>query len=461
MSETTSKVSNTYQFLMTRIQDKSEGAIPHISDFYYIAFIRDIIRRQSTFIEAFALISRATISLIDAEISVGNYPSYELTGYELTGDGNDNEDKKQIYKTFYSTNVIILCAESQKENISSARNVEDYAVPVKLLLVHPIAYQMSKNTGLNINYSPVVTPEPKNPKLIALETIINNQFNPQYNESEIESFTQSVVNKYASQPKHIKQIVFGDRSNLNLTNYGCIYVPATIPEINVPEYIINNYKPFNTPSYWFLDTFNFGDYDNSADSYENGKIPIWAILINFFNCINTFKKEDISKNIITMVHTHLLKREDFIDSFGTFNRPNAIVNFIDGDSKYHKIKMGDLPKRTVSDNSQVVQDSQVTSFTVFYNDTIDAAKDRLVACRQLFNNQIDCIEFFESPLSTPEWLQFGKLYNMEYDDSTNENTFRYVHTPITIMNIFKRRQIKDDTMENINKYAMLRLIDKQ
>ncbi|MDD4081810.1 MAG: hypothetical protein PHD05_00350 [Sphaerochaetaceae bacterium] len=446
--------SNVYQFLLTRIQDKSQGEIPHISDFQYVAFVRDPIRRQSTFIEVFATVALSTITLIHSEISVGKYPYYELSCYLLTGEGEDNVDRSHVQSLIYSTTVVILCADIQKENISTSRADTDFSTNVKFLMVHPVAFQMSKNTGFNIVYSS----NKQKARLLSLSTILNNDFNPHYS-GDITSFTDYIINKYSASSNPIKQVVLGDRANLNYTNYNQISVPSTIPEINVAEYLINTYKPFNTPSYWFLDTFNFTNYEGSGTL--TGKIPIWAILINFFNCINTFKKEDISINYITMIYAHLLKREEFIDSFGIFNRPNAIVNFVGSDMTTSQLKMGELPKTLLTDNSSVTQDSRETSFRIYYPDSVRFAKNRLVACRKLFTDQIEQIEFFETPQSDPMWLQFGKLYNIEYDETTYENKFKFIHTPIVILNIFKRRQIKDDTMENINKYAMLRLVAEQ
>jgi hypothetical protein len=268
-----------------------------------------------------------------------------------------------------------------------------------------------------------------------------------------------VIKKYSAQFQNIKQHVLADKNCINFTKYDQIMVPPTLPEINVPEYIINTYKPFNSPTFWFFDIFNFANYDN-ASTPSNGKIPIWSLLINFFNCFNIFKKIDISTNVSITMNTKLLKTEQFIDNFGIFNRPNAIVNFISPNMTHTQVSLGETPNVLRTDNSYKKQTSRITSMKVYYPDSLQYAKKRIEECRKIFIEQIDRIEHYETTLTTPDWLQFGQLYNLEFDTATGINTFKYIHTPIAIINIFKRREMKDDTLECINKYTMIRLVNK-
>ena len=463
MVEESKKTTAVYEFLLTR-SNEMDKTLPHITDFHYIAFIRDPIAKQATYIDMQAMVPIATLTVIETEISNGRFPQYELTGNLIKDIDVSNENGENIQKVFYKTFVVVISISKQKDNISSDRPTGEGAIPVRMLLANPIAYQMFKNTGFNKVLTPYTLPDDPdndNPVLIALETIINNSFNPQSDDSKLTSFMDYVRKKYAGsiETKDIKQIVLADKAKVNLHHWGQITIPPTLPEINVPEYIINTYKPFTTSSYWFFDSFNFGNYDNNS-APENGIIPIWAILICFYNCINIFKKVDISKDSDIMSFTHLLGTAPFADTMGILNRPNAMVNFI-GPNMTQKLEtFGEPPKVLKSDNTYETQESRMTSLKIYYPDNIDSAKDRITDSIELFLKHIDCIEFYETTNTTPDWLQFGKLYNLEKDPETGINLNTYIHTPIYIANIFKRRQTRDATLECINKYSMLRLVNK-
>ncbi|MCK9439487.1 MAG: hypothetical protein WC188_03950 [Candidatus Caldatribacteriota bacterium] len=454
--------ANVYSFILTRPNDY-DGKIPHITDFHYVAFIRNPILKQSTYIDIQAVVPMATIIIIENEINNGKFPLYELSCYELKNIDKINESDKNIQKLIYTTFVNIVNITKLIDNNSPDRILTEGSIPTRMLVVDPVSYQMSQNTGFNYIFGPKVKEHENdteiNPHLIALETIINNSFNPQIQESKLMSFMDYVIKKYSAQFQNIKQHVLADKNCINFTKYDQIMVPPTLPEINVPEYIINTYKPFNSPTFWFFDIFNFANYDN-ASTPSNGKIPIWSLLINFFNCFNIFKKIDISTNVSITMNTKLLKTEQFIDNFGIFNRPNAIVNFISPNMTHTQVSLGETPNVLRTDNSYKKQTSRITSMKVYYPDSLQYAKKRIEECRKIFIEQIDRIEHYETTLTTPDWLQFGQLYNLEFDTATGINTFKYIHTPIAIINIFKRREMKDDTLECINKYTMIRLVNK-
>ncbi len=448
-----------YEFILSRtnILDKS---LPHITDFQYIAFIRDPIKKQGVLIDMEAMIPNATLDAIEVELSQKKFPEYELTCHQIKDIDKSNEADDNIKLKLYSSFVVIRVCERQKDKTTTDRTTAEGAIPCRIVLENPIAWQMSVNTGFNVVFTPYTktdTNSSQNPELIALETIINNSFNPQIKTSQMSSFTDYMIKKYAGNSKNIKQIVLADKSTVNLHHYEQITIPPTIPEINVPEYINNTYKPFSTPSFWFFDSFNFGDYDKDSKPI-NGKIPIWAILINFFNCYKTFEKVDISKDANITTFTHRIDSQPFADTESILDRPNAVINFIKTNMTQTLKKLGTLPKTLMADNTSETQDSRMTSLRIYVPDDIKPAEQRIMDNIGIFREHIDKIELYETTNTTPIWLQFGKLYNLEKDPKTGINTNDYIHTPVYIANIFKRRQLKDATLECINKYAMLRLI---
>jgi len=460
------KTTAVYRISLTKVNTAAELLVPgeqsemldEITDFHYLAFIRNPITKQATYIDAQAMVPTATLISIESAITGNNFPQYELQIMLMSEtESEDNSESSNEQELIYSGFVVIIDSDSKKDSTVTGRynTGADASIPTRLLLSNPIAYEMSKRTGFNVIFSPDVENQ-TNPTLIALETIMNDDFNPEFEDTEIFSF-MDYVRTYAADESDIKQIVLADKSTVNLSHYGQITVPPTISEISVPEYIINTYKPFSTPSFWFFDTFNFANYDDDSEP-ENGKIPIWCILICFYNAFNTFECVDISEDEDINNYTHLLSTAAFNDRFGILP-PNAVVNFINTVSQTCKtIALGEIPSVQMTDNSSIKLEHRDKSCVVKFKDDIKEAQTRIMDCASMFTEHIHQIEYYETTNTTPEWLQFGKLYNMEKDQETGINKNEYLHTPICIINVFKRRQTKDNTMECINKYAMIRLI---
>lgn len=436
MAETT---TNVYEFLLMRAKEGDKN-LPNITDFHYIAFIRNPVLKQATYIDMQAQVPITTLTVIDAEINNGKFPQYELCCYQIKDIDKSDDNAENRQKLFYTTFVNIISISEQKDTSSTARPQAESTIPVRMLLVNPIAWQMNINTGFNKVFE----------RKIALDTI--------------NEFAEYMIKKYGASAKNIKKFELADKNTVNLIPYPQITIPPTLPEINIPEYIIHTYKSHSTPCLWFFDTFNFGDYDK-ASAPENGKIPIWCLLINFFNCANTFKKIDISKDVDIPMLTHLIGTAKFTDTRGILNRPNPMVNFYGPNMTQVLKKLGSLPQTQKTDVSYQTESARHTSLKVYYPDSQDNAEKRLVDCVSLFSEHIDRIEYYETANTSPDWLQFGKLYNIEYslkiDNNPKINENKYIHTPLVILNIFKRRQAKDNLLECINKYAMLRLVEQK
>ena len=461
------KTTGIYSILLTKIDKSPDNKkVYAIGDFHYLAFIRDPIRRQATFISARAMSSLDIVEIMEKDIDFGignnqNFPQWELTINDII-----DADNPKSTKPLYTTTVLVLQVKRDVDNISSSSPTVESAIPIKLIMVHPVAFQMNKHT-FNRQFRPNNDPKyPLNPSLIAIETIINKDLDP-ITPNNIKSFTDIIIEQYAGDPTNIKQHILADRSSINLLQYKEITVPPTLPTINVAEYINAAYKPFSTPSYWFFDSFNFGNYDGASEPV-NGKIPVWCLLINFFNCATAgnFMAKDMSPNKYsdTLTHTHKLESVPFNDFSDKLSKPNAVLTIHGPDMTQKTVRLGEIPGVLRSDGSTQKQSDRLTSIDLYApdfdannKDSVNGCINRVKDCMSLFSNQIGRIEFFETTNTSPEWLQFGKLYNFERDQNTGINKFAYIHTPVMIMNIFKRRQTKESTLECINKYIMLRL----
>jgi len=243
----------------------------------------------------------------------------------------------------------------------------------------------------------------------------------------------------------------------NNTLYDQITIPSSITKIQVPEYIIDAYKPFSTPSLWLFDIFNFGNYDGESEPV-NGEIPIWCILLNFYNALETFKKRDISKDIDIKQFTRLIKTVPYTDYFENLCKPNSVVSFVNTSQSTQITELfGELSSVILTDNTSQKLGERINSLKIEYADSLVEAKKRIIDCINLIQKQINQIEIYETTNTSPDWLQFGYLYNFERDKKTGENLNRYIHTPLVILNIFKRQEQTEGKMEHILKYSMIRL----
>lgn len=458
------KTTAVYTIILTRA-DTQTGELLTIDDFHYLMISRNPIEKQATMMEGRAMVQINALEIIEENISYGigvdqNYPEWELSIYQLL----DGDSPDGGLKLIYTTSVIITMCHRDMDKTATSNPTIESAIPTIFTMFHPIICQLSKNTGGNNNIIFGAQKDPKfplNPRLIALETIINEDLD-EVKPNEMESFTDYIIKKYAGDKKNIKQIILGnkDKEKINQTSQDQITVPSTLPEINIPEYLIHTYKPFSTPSYWFLDTFNFANYDDESKP-EFGKIPIWCFLINFDNCIKKFKSVDISKRVDATQSTHKVLTNQFTDVTSKLLRSNAVVTYRSKNmAPTITRKLGGSASILTGKGEYETQENRMTSINVYVPDNnIDEAEKRIIDCVDLFKAQINNIEYFETLNSTPDWLHFGKIYNLEKDPNTMLNKESYIHTPIMILHIFRRRQTKETSLECINRFAMLRMYD--
>jgi len=413
------------------IRTETVDNINEITDFAYLIFIRQPGTKQSSYIIAQANIPLATLILIEHEASVGLFPNYQLQIRHIVN-GEEN--------LIYSTYTKFILPKNYNLNQQGSNSGTAPTVSVQFLLVNPIAWNMNTNNSFNFVFN--------KQKYIAMDII------EKY-------YVEEIKKKHSgNRPDLIKFQNFADNSTKNTTLYNQITIPSSITELQVPEYMIDAYKPYSTPSLWLFDTFNFGNYDNKSNNTK-GEIPIWCIMLNFYNAIDTFKKYDISNDLDITQFTSRLKIIQYNDTLKEFIKPNAVVSFTDIANMTQKIELfGNLPFVSRVDNTYEKQPNRTTSLHIKYNDNLKEAERRIVDCVELMNKQINQIEIYETINTSPEWLQFGCLYNFDRDPKYGENLFEYVLTPITIFNIFRRKSQKDTQMEHMMKYAMLRFNSK-
>jgi len=420
--------STFYNLLLTRtIPDEN---LAEITDFAYLIFIRQPGTKRATYAIAQANIPTATLVVIEAEISAGSFPDYQLQIRHVK-DNNEN--------LIYSSYVKFILPKNYNQN-KAGTTVKGTSptVPVQFILVNPVIWEMSTNNSFNKTFN--------DKRYTALEIL--------------ELYTKEIIKKYSSSSQRLTWDKICDLTTKNKTLYDQVIIPSTITELQVPEYIIGAYKIFSTPSLWLFDNFDFS-IKEIENSKATGKIPIIGLLLNFYNALECFEKYDISKDADIKQFTTLLKIIPYNDTLSVLSKPNAVVNFKNTTNMTQVTRLfGNLPKVTLSDNTKETQSQRVASLEIEYTDNLEEAETRIVDCVNLMQKQINQIEIYETINTSPEWLQFGYLYNLERDKKTGDNLNRYIHTPLSIFNIFLRQEQTIGKMEHIIKYAMLRLNDK-
>ncbi len=421
------KKTTFYEILLTRtIPDKN---IPEITDFAYLMFIREPGTKQASYAVAQANVPTATLITIESEINAGKLSEYQLQIRQI------KDDKPKL---IYSGFVKILLP---KNYIQDKRNIKvdgtSPTLPVQMIFVNPVIWDLNLQTSFNFVFN--------DSKRKAL-SVFTDLYIPEIKKKHAGSISS----------KSIKYSIFADMQTQNNTLYDQITIPSSITEIQVPEYIIDAYKPFSTPSLWLFDIFNFGNYDGESEPI-NGEIPIWCILLNFYNALETFKKKDISKDIDIKQFTRLIKTIPYTDYFENLCKPNSIISFVNTCQSTQITELfGNLPKIILTDNASQQLEERVNSLKVEFSDSLEEARKRIVDCVSLIQKQINQIEIYETINTSPDWLQFGYLYNLERDKKTGENLNRYIHTPLVILNIFKRQEQTEGKMDHLIKYSMIR-----
>jgi hypothetical protein len=417
--------STFYNLLLTRTEpDKN---IPEITDFAYLIFIRQPGAKQASYIIAQANIPTSTLIVIESEISAGSFPTYQLQIRHV------KDDKENL---IYSSYVKFILPKNYNQN-KAGTTVKGTSptIPVQFLLVNPVVWEMNTNNSFNRTFN-----DKKRTALGVLELYLD----------------ELVIKK-----SKVSGLIIGDGSTVNQTLYDQIVIPSTITELQVPEYIIGAYKPYSTPNLWLFDNFTFPLEESEKEAIKNGELPLMGISLNFYNAIEIFKKQDISKDADIKQFTTLLKIIPYSDTLSFLSKPNAVVSFKNTTNMTQVTRLfGNLPKVTLSDNTKETQSQRVTSLDIEYTDNLEEAEKRIVDCVDLMQKQINQIEIYETINTSPEWLQFGYLYNLERDKKTGDNLNRYIHTPLSIFNIFLRQEQTIGKMEHIIKYAMLRFNEK-
>jgi len=402
-------------------------------DIQLVTFIRMPIVKQASFCVVQLPISVITLKQIESLLASNIRDIWKMRIFSIDEASEDEDDQYDcIFDKFFQ----IMSVQPQEIVDFTKENVV-----VKLLLVNPILYSLETTTSFN--------------RVIVNVTAYD----------AIENYEQFLDENYGQfRFNHV-----GTTELKNTYKYEQIFIPSSVNTINVPKYIINTYKPFHSYSIYFFDDFYFSD---DSDKEITGH------LLNLGDVYNQFKEYDINEYMDVVNLTKKLTTKEFTDPFRLLDR-DAFTSIIfrtkDAVGGLLKKMSSMLPQLTVAnletdkklDKEIKVPKSQISNAPqrqsarasiVYVPDTEKNAKKRLETAKDLMFNKFERMVIYETENCLPFWLQFGYLYNMEMDDPDE-----YRYTPLGIVNLFRRAEMKDDNLKMIHscKYIMLKVIPEK
>lgn len=259
----------------------------------------------------------------------------------------------------------------------------------------------------------------------------------------------------------------GTNAELNTYKYEQLLIKAK-NDLSVPTYVINTFKPFNSFNFYFFDDFYIGDDSDNQ------------ITCHYINIFDRFNLRNFNTSVYGDIAATSTKLATYpiSDQFLNLDKEDQTITVLNREVKYNTKKSfrSNIPKHSSSsriNETEIVKDRvvkigeyidpiQKNSFgkssqhaNIYSPDDPDAAIKRFDKFKEFFLKKIDTIQIYETTNCIPDWCQFGRLYNLDSDDS-----MAFIYTPINIVNIFVRNNIKEHYCTHVVRYSMLKFIDE-
>ncbi len=418
-------------FINYEIGIESTETKKFINDISFCCFFRTPIFKQASYCVLKINIPVILIQQIQNDINNNKHPKFNLSIYMVKRDEEYKRIKQLYYKNFCVVNL----------KVEETLLLEKKNVSCRLLLVNPILYYMANTNTYN--------------------KILNNKTAYQ----SIQEYEKFIKNTYGN-TFFINHII--DKRNINNFIYEQILIKIQ-NDLNVPTQIINTYKPFHSYNYYFFDDFNLSEECNKDISCTYLNLSNRQILQQF----------DISKNGEIIQGLRRFEEIKFCDQDYTFNKESQSINFNEYRMIYknkksiqskvpkqdtqkideNQLDISEEPRKikttkssslyTAKDKKTIPQSSQFT--TLYSPDNPENSMIRFNEAKKFLNEIFENIIVYECNGCMPDWLQFGKLYNLEIDDVNS-----YLYTPLNIINIFQRKTKKEIYQSHLIKFSMLK-----
>ncbi len=391
------------------------------ADITYCSFLRAPLVKQCGIAIMKIYLSQVITRQMVADVDTNNYPKMKLKVYL-----KDEITKKKTKELFQQqVNCINVLPDGPIK-------FQEERMHVTLVLVHFILQYISNNNTYNVI-------EEDTTAYAAL--------------SKFEGWLLSTYNA-GFLPHHI-----GVDSSTYIYEQMLIRAPN---DLNVPTFIINNYKPNKSFGFYFFDSFYVSD-DRQVDIVNH--------FINF-SSKHAFKKVDVYEYVDQKLNVNFIKncnmsdlKEKFLTPIGNRKIFRHREIAFDHEKKPTNCTMprecptGLVPIPLVGDRQiKNIPDIKRSSIqwpssaitNIYCPDEVELGEERFEKGQQFMSN-FKGIQFFEITNSLPDFPQFGEIYNLE-----EENKKNYVLTPINICNIFIRKNMKENDLYHTAKTLMFR-----
>lgn len=232
---------------------------------------------------------------------------------------------------------------------------------------------------------------------------------------------------------------------------------SNITDLDVPNFLINAYKPFHVPNIYFFDDF----------SLSSKKLIVCNNIA--YSGTDLFKKADIRKYPNNLINLKMIKNIQFSDVSSKINKLDPNLSITNTDSG--NLKAGEVPdnKYIVLGASQAGNSYTNNNYPSFFKTKNNPNKMNLYAqdneinsekrfkyIKECVNELYDKIYIFEIVNSNPEFFDFGYVYNF---DQQNFNS--YVYTPINITHNFFRTSFKEPYLTCMTRTGCLKFSKKE
>lgn len=383
---------------------------------------------------------------IQNDINDGKYPEGTLYIYSMS---NVEKEKKKnlIYKKKMLIRYIVNKTSADIKHVTT--------VKVGMLLIHKVLFEMDRKYSFNQTFN---TKTPVD-VLKAYEGFIDSSYGTN---SFISKHIISNENKY----KYEQILTKPSPQKITLPDNKS-YKILTKTDISVPLFLQYKYKISNSFGFYFFDDFNMRE-----------KKDIVRYFISFFDK-EKFEKFDVSKYEDIQGQSKLKKTYNFEDYNKVVTKENPVMNYKTKEAAYEtkKQQTGKNNTSKTQGNSKILLDPKDKSrylygvqsnnqtktqkqsneeITVQTPDDKGNAQQRINISKTTIQQKVDDIESYVNYNCSPEWLQFGMIYNLSPVISE-----KYLYTPIAIINVFHRLNPKEHQTTHSLEFLMLKFKEKE
>lgn len=399
-------------------------------DINFCCFFRLPVIKQASYCLIRSFLPQVVIKSLNVAINQNNYPDVKLKIY-LNHEERNRKNSKLI---FYQT---LSCINCSTEELIQFDQEKSHAT---LLLVHPIIHFLG-NTN---TYNRIHRDKTPYEILQDFEGYLTSNHGDIFDFSHIGSDIEK--NEYA-----YEQILTKPENDLN-----------------VPSYLIHNYKINHSFSFYFFDNF-FVDTESSKE--------INCQYINIYDP-KKFQQVDIQKWVDSSQFAKFQKEIPLSDYFKTFDKDGHRFILNQQDIRYQhekEPKQSKVPKKKPGnkiDSSLVNSDegnrrskfeqdgkqsenqlsTSKTYSRIYCPDSVENGSRRFEIGNKTFLETIESLDLYEISQCLPDFPQFGNIYNLYLGGNIN----KYIVTPLNICNIFKRKNMKEQFLYHFSRTLFIR-----